>query len=485
MQRGLHAFLALVGISSAFLDDQNVGKVICKDVAIIGGGAAGTFAAFRLREDFNKSIVVIERDAQIGGHVNTFYDTATNMSIEYGVQTYIKYGPAESFFIRLGLEIGPAKSDPASIPSFVNSANGELLSDYKAPAFPDVIPALKRYMEQAKRYNQYLAPGLWNFPAPKDIPDDLLLPFEEFAKKYDFEIAIPTIQVVANPGVGGFQGILALHVLAFAFGYPVTDGLLNNGFFNAANASNSALYEKAHGLLKDDILLKTSVHSAERSSDGIKLVVKAADGRQTAIEAKQLLIAVPPSDSNLDVFKLDQKEHDVFSRFTPTYSFVGILRTSALPKNHTVSFISAEAVPDHYFDLWKQPVTLTLNPKGEPEEQLWQFLIASNETMNGDQAKANVLKGLKLLVSSGTFKNETSADIDVAAETEILAFADHSSVLHREPAEVYKKGFIQDFYSLQGYRSTWYTGSLWTEDFSSTVWAFTDTVLDKMVKAIR
>ncbi|KXS98128.1 hypothetical protein AC578_9408 [Pseudocercospora eumusae] len=481
----LYGFLALVGICSASADQQLFDRVICRDVAIIGGGASGTFAAFRLREDFNKSVVVIERSGRIGGHVATFDDHATNASIDYGVQTYIKYGPAESFFTRLGLQIGPGRSDPASLHSFVNSANGELLSKYKAPEFPEILPALKRYMEQVKKYNQYLTPGLWDFPAPNNIPSDLLLPFEDFAKKYDFEVAVPNIQVVANPGVGGFQGILAIHVLAFAFGYPVLDGILNTGFFNAVNASNSALYEKAYNLLKKDILLKTAVQSAERSSNGIRLIVKAADGKQTAIDAKQLLIAIPPSESNLGVLKLDQKEQDVFCQLTPTYSFVGIVRTSVLPRNHTVNFISQEAVPDHYLDLWKQPVALTFNPKGAPEEQLWQFLIASNKTMNSDQAKAKVLEGLKLLVSSHTFKNETYADADVAAETEILAFADHSSVLHRESAESYKKGFIQDFYSLQGHRSTWYTGSLWTEDFSSTVWAFTDTVLDKMIKAMK
>ena len=33
-----------------------------KDVAIIGGGASGTYAAVRLREDLDKSIILIERD---------------------------------------------------------------------------------------------------------------------------------------------------------------------------------------------------------------------------------------------------------------------------------------------------------------------------------------------------------------------------------------------------------------------------------------
>ena len=36
-------------------------KAITKDVLIIGGGASGAYAAVRLREDFKKSVVVIEK----------------------------------------------------------------------------------------------------------------------------------------------------------------------------------------------------------------------------------------------------------------------------------------------------------------------------------------------------------------------------------------------------------------------------------------
>jgi 2-polyprenyl-6-methoxyphenol hydroxylase-like FAD-dependent oxidoreductase len=35
--------------------------VIEKDIAIIGGGSSGTYAAVRLREDYNKSIIVVEK----------------------------------------------------------------------------------------------------------------------------------------------------------------------------------------------------------------------------------------------------------------------------------------------------------------------------------------------------------------------------------------------------------------------------------------
>lgn len=36
-------------------------KTITRDVAIIGGGASGAHAAVRLREDFDKSVIVVEK----------------------------------------------------------------------------------------------------------------------------------------------------------------------------------------------------------------------------------------------------------------------------------------------------------------------------------------------------------------------------------------------------------------------------------------
>lgn len=36
-------------------------RTIYKDVVILGGGASGSHAAVRLREDFNKSIIIVEK----------------------------------------------------------------------------------------------------------------------------------------------------------------------------------------------------------------------------------------------------------------------------------------------------------------------------------------------------------------------------------------------------------------------------------------
>ena len=61
--------------------------VITRDVAVVGGGASGTFSAINLRR-LGKSVVLIERDAELGGHTNTYTDPSTSVSIDYGTQAF-------------------------------------------------------------------------------------------------------------------------------------------------------------------------------------------------------------------------------------------------------------------------------------------------------------------------------------------------------------------------------------------------------------
>lgn len=39
--------------------------VVVKDVVVVGGGASGAYAAFRLREDYGQDIVLIEKESAL------------------------------------------------------------------------------------------------------------------------------------------------------------------------------------------------------------------------------------------------------------------------------------------------------------------------------------------------------------------------------------------------------------------------------------
>lgn len=84
---GLSPVLA-VNVRDDF-DAQNYpsGDVITRDVAVIGGGATGTYGAVKLR-DAGKSVVLVEKEGLLGGHVNSYTDPSTGVSIDYGVQAF-------------------------------------------------------------------------------------------------------------------------------------------------------------------------------------------------------------------------------------------------------------------------------------------------------------------------------------------------------------------------------------------------------------
>jgi heterodisulfide reductase subunit A-like polyferredoxin len=48
-------------VTAAILSKDAAIKTIEKDVVIIGGGASGAHAAVRLREDFGKSVIIVEK----------------------------------------------------------------------------------------------------------------------------------------------------------------------------------------------------------------------------------------------------------------------------------------------------------------------------------------------------------------------------------------------------------------------------------------
>ena len=61
--------------------------VITREVAVIGGGSTGTYAAVNL-QDLGKTVVVVEKEAILGGHTNTYINPETGTSVDYGVQTF-------------------------------------------------------------------------------------------------------------------------------------------------------------------------------------------------------------------------------------------------------------------------------------------------------------------------------------------------------------------------------------------------------------
>ena len=62
---------------------------ITRDVAIVGGGASGAHAAVRLREDFGKSVVVIEKQSRLVRRFHGRETTACAHGLRADMSTHI------------------------------------------------------------------------------------------------------------------------------------------------------------------------------------------------------------------------------------------------------------------------------------------------------------------------------------------------------------------------------------------------------------
>ncbi|KAL2168160.1 hypothetical protein VTG60DRAFT_328 [Thermothelomyces hinnuleus] len=215
--------------------------VVVRDVAIIGGGASGAYAAIRLKEDFKKSVVVVEKAGRMGGHVSTYDDPKTGSSFDFGVLSFNDYGLAKAFFERMGVPIGSAPR-VALTSQYADFTTGAAV-DFTPPSNDDRVAALGRFLNATAAYEKYTLPGYWDFPTPDKIPEDLLLPFGEFVEKNQLHGAVNQVFQITGMDAGDMMNSLTLYVLG-AFGQPMIRAFLGQGAtFTPSSHRNIALYE--------------------------------------------------------------------------------------------------------------------------------------------------------------------------------------------------------------------------------------------------
>jgi len=135
-----HIFCLFGAISASELRDSplkvldrkgETEDIMTRDIAIIGGGASGTYAAFQLR-DLNQSVVVIERKNRMGGHTETYTDPATGINIEIGVEEYHNIDLVKNFFARFNISLTSESATGPSgiIQDIVDFRTGKIVTNY-------------------------------------------------------------------------------------------------------------------------------------------------------------------------------------------------------------------------------------------------------------------------------------------------------------------------------------------------------------------
>ena len=176
--------LTLAGSGNAFPSQKSnewnfsPSDTIVKDVLIIGGGSTGTYGAIKFL-DSNKTVIVVEKEAVMGGHTNTYTDPTTGTAIDYGVVVFHNNAFVKKYFSRFNIPLTVAVK-PATNSKNIDFRTGKEVTNY-VPQDPSA--ALQGYYGQLAQY-PYVEKG---FGLSYPVPEDLLLPFGTFLKKYSLE----------------------------------------------------------------------------------------------------------------------------------------------------------------------------------------------------------------------------------------------------------------------------------------------------------
>ncbi|KAI1085459.1 FAD/NAD(P)-binding domain-containing protein [Whalleya microplaca] len=434
------------------------GDVIKRDVAIIGGGATGTYAAINLR-DAGKSVVMIERKGELGGHTATYHDPKTGKPVNYGLQVYYDMPVARQFFKRLNINVKKAGFSEGSS-TYIDFRDGSVVNNYTIPPLND------DYTRELHKY-PYLEDGI-HLPDP--VPEDLLLTWSAYMKK--FKITDDAFATYSRPAVAGdLTKTLALYV----FNNLNTAMLQEQKGATIVNVDgdNAELYRKALKELGADVLLNSTVAHGQRgtsTADGVQLNVTTPHGHKLIV-AKQLIVALPPVLDNLNPLGLDARESGVWSQFAGGDFYTGVVQNTGLPGGGRNYANRGSNTESHVAAL---PGDLMFN--ASPADGVFYYWYSALKPLTQAQVESatrDTLKRLQKIVPGAK-----------VAEPQFVAYNSHAPLHPVASADAIRKGVYRDMYKLQGYRNTWYTGSL-TVTGSPQLWNNTAQLLPGIIKAAK
>ncbi|KAK4242819.1 hypothetical protein C8A03DRAFT_11015 [Achaetomium macrosporum] len=472
--------LAATASAAAIQCRDQCTKTIVRDVAVIGGGASGAHAAVWLR-DAGHSVVVVEKASQLGGHTAFYKDPTTGKEINVGVQAWMEYKDAFDFPARMNVSTSGSMSFTPNANQYIDFKTGKPVAGYQAPAAAGMYPALQRYLDVIAQYEDMVLPGFFNFPDPANIPEDLLMPFGEFVAKYNLEAAVPQMWDATAQGLGDTMNVPTLWVIQ-ASGIPMVRALLGTGAA-AVPASGRLfdLYESVANFLSTDVLYSSTVVSSKRYNANnpqkdILLTVKSADGTLTCVEANRLLIAIEPTPENMAPFDLDDSEQQILGQLEFTTVYAGILQHPSLQTLNAYTDRTIDPGSFNYTSFPVAPQVGRVDYLGGTED-LFQFTAVGTTNDTPESMQALMSKSIDAMIAAGTLPA-------TGGSVSYNIFADHGHFHARVSADKLRAGFIQQLYSLQGRRNTFYTGAAFSAGFSTVLWEFNKVLLPKLVQGL-
>ena len=425
----------------------------------------GAYSAIQLK-DAGKRVVVVESKSRMGGHTETYTDNETGIPIDMGVKLYHDEPLVHQWFARFNLST-TRFSIPALPTQNVDFRTGQVLQGLPAPNQTAMAIALQKYGAVLAKYPQ-LEGG---FYLPDPVPEDLYMPFGQFVQKYDIADAVQTIFGLTS----AFGDILELPALQQMRTFSL--GLLKTmqNFQTSSVMDNSLLFEKLTAELQatNSVLLSSKVTKTQRVSKadgGVKVLVETPMGCRL-IQAKKILMAIPPTPENLAKFDPSGDELKIFNQFTSVGYYTSIIRNAG-PTNITLQNLAL----DKPYALPPMPAIYNVNPTANPTLSLVYYGTKVGQHLSDEEAKAAIIADLKRFQAANNM-TET--------EPEFVAFSNHSPYNMLVGEEATRAGFYKHLYGLQSKRNTFWTGAAWRAHDSSSSWAYTSqSVLPQLLASL-
>jgi hypothetical protein len=429
-------------------------RVIRRDMCVIGGGSAGTYAAVRLG-DFGRSVVVVEARDRLGGHTETYHDPATGGTIDIGVVVFEDEPFVRSYFDRLGVGLVRIADGGGGggTTTYVDFRTGRRV-DYTQPA-PVALPA---YLQDISRFG----PIDTILDLPESALPELAAPFRDYVAAHDFGSVVPFVFNYGQ-GIGDVLGLPALYAIN-TFGQGVAGNILRGSFLTTAARNNSLLYERATEHLAGNVLLGSRAVKVERTRSGVRVLV-AGPGGARVIEAKKLLVTIPPLTRNLTAVDLDGTERSLFGRFTPGAYYTSVVRLSGLPAGVGLDNVAA----DTPYNLPPLPGLYMVGPTAVPG--LYNVKYGSPAPLQDAVVRREIRAGIERVAAAGTYPVKFEG---------FATYASHAPFeLHVGPRDI-AGGFYRRLNALQGRNRTYWSGAAWHSHNSARIWAGLETLLPKI-----
>ena len=431
--------------------------IVSRDICIVGGGSAGTYAAIRLL-DMNKTVIVVERKDRLGGNTETFIDPVTGAPIDIGVVIWHNNSLVTDYFARLNVPLTSVSvTSSPFVTEFADFTTGEMIP---ASVPPDPTTALQAYVAQLLQY-PYLDNG---FTLPNPVPSDLLLPFGDFVAKYNLSAIVNLILELAQ-GIGNLLEVPTIYVMKY-IGLSVIQGV-ETAFLTTASHDNSQLYQSAQAVLTavDALLLNSQVVSTRRCGSDVQIEVSTPTGNKH-IKCEKIVLCIPPSIENYVHFDFNETELALFRQFSKTGYYTGLIRNSGIPDDTSVENVGATT----QFNVPILPGIYSFDATGVPG--LHQVLYASPTPLPVEQVKQDILDTLKRLQAAGTV--ETS-------KPEFAVFSSHTPFQFTVSTGKIAEGFYGKLNAIQGQRRLFFTGAAFEAEDSSLIWQFTEGLLPSIL----